>query len=77
MMCWGTGRERTVREYRELLEASGWALKATWLVAGGEIGVVEGVMAESVQEPLDGVGPAFDSRRTITGPSGVGGRSPR
>lgn len=45
MMCWGTGRERTVLEYRELLEASGWTLTATWFPPGGEIGVIEGVVA--------------------------------
>ena len=45
MMCWGTGRERTVREYCDLLEASGWTMTATWFPPGGAIGVIEGVVA--------------------------------
>jgi hypothetical protein len=42
MMCWGTGRERTVREYRALLEASGWTFAKTWFSLSGAIGVIEG-----------------------------------
>ena len=45
MMCWGTGRERTVREYGELLDASGWTMAATWFPPSGAIGVVEGRLA--------------------------------
>jgi hypothetical protein len=45
MMCWGTGRERTVREYGELLVASGWTMAATWFPPSGAIGVVEGRLA--------------------------------
>ena len=42
MMCWGTGRERTVQEYRHLLQTSGWEFAATWFPPNGAIGVVEG-----------------------------------
>ena len=45
MMCWGTGRERTVQEYHALLEASGWSLVATWFPPNRVIGVVEGALA--------------------------------
>ena len=41
MMCWGTGRERTVAEYRQLLEASGWRFVASRFPASGAIGVIE------------------------------------
>jgi len=41
MMCWGTGRERTVQEYRDLLAASGWRFETTRFPASGAIGVVE------------------------------------
>ena len=44
MMCWGTGRERAVHEYRGLLEASGWAFQAAWYPPSGAIGVVEGLL---------------------------------
>jgi hypothetical protein len=44
MMCWGTGRERAVQEYRGLLEASGWAFRAAWYPPSGAIGVVEGLL---------------------------------
>ena len=42
MMCWGTGRERTEREYRDLLRESGWGFETTWYAPGGALGVVEG-----------------------------------
>ena len=42
MMCWGTGRERTVQEYGGLLEASGWTYTGTWFPPSGAIGVIEG-----------------------------------
>ena len=45
MMCWGTGRERTVAEYRRLLEAAGWSFKAVWFPPSGAIGVIEGGLA--------------------------------
>lgn len=45
MMCWGSGRERTVGEYRRLLEAAGWTFKAVWFPPNGAIGVVEGGLA--------------------------------
>ena len=45
MMCWGTGRERTIAEYRGLLEAGGWSFKAAWFPRSGAIGVVEGSLA--------------------------------
>jgi hypothetical protein len=44
MMCWGTGRERTVQEYRALLETSGWSFVAAWFPPNHVIGVVEGVL---------------------------------
>lgn len=40
MMCWGTGRERTEREYAELLEDSGWSYQGTTYPACKAIGVV-------------------------------------
>jgi len=45
MMCWGTGRERTVREYGTLLKAAGWTPVATWFPPSGAIGVVEAELA--------------------------------
>lgn len=41
MMCWGTGRERTVDEYNELLKRSGWKPERVW-PSSGLVGVVEG-----------------------------------
>lgn len=46
MMCWGTGRERTVQEYRSLLHASGWEFTAAWFPPSGAIGVIEGTKFE-------------------------------
>lgn len=45
MMCWGSGRERTVAEYRRLLDAAGWSFEAVWFPESGAIGVVEGRLA--------------------------------
>ena len=45
MMCWGTGRERTIAEYRGLFEGAGWSFKAAWFPRGGAIGVIEGSLA--------------------------------
>jgi hypothetical protein len=45
MMCWGSGRERTVSEYRQLLEAAGWSFKSVWFPPSGAIGVIEGGLA--------------------------------
>ena len=45
MMCWGTGRERTVQEYRSLLEQSGWNFVTSWFPPSGVIGVIEGTKA--------------------------------
>jgi hypothetical protein len=45
MLCWGTGRERTEREYRGLFETAGWRHVGTWFPANGAMGVVEGVAA--------------------------------
>jgi hypothetical protein len=42
MMCWGTGRERTVDEYRTLLERSGWTYVQTLYPQAGAMAVVEG-----------------------------------
>lgn len=45
MMCWGTGRERTVDEYQALLDRSGWRLAATRYPNSGAIGVIEATRA--------------------------------
>ena len=45
MMCWGTGRERTVEEYSSLLEKSGWKYVQTYYPQSGLIGVIEGAKA--------------------------------
>jgi hypothetical protein len=41
MMCWGTGRERTVEEYSSLLENSGWKYVQTHYPQSGLIVVIE------------------------------------
>lgn len=41
MLCWGTGKERTVEEYRALLRESGWTFTAARFPRSGAIGVVE------------------------------------
>jgi hypothetical protein len=45
MMCWGTGRERTVEEYAALLERTGWKYAHTWFPQSRMMGVVEAVRA--------------------------------
>jgi hypothetical protein len=45
MMCWGTGRERTLEEYTALLERAGWKYVRAWFPRSGTIGAVEGIMA--------------------------------
>jgi O-methyltransferase domain len=45
MMCWGSGRERTVKEYSALLECSGWEYVKTYYPQSGLIGVIEGAKA--------------------------------
>lgn len=45
MMCWGTGRERTVEEYAALLGTAGWKYVRTWFPASRIMGVVEGARA--------------------------------
>lgn len=45
MMCWGTGRERTVEEYAALLERTGWKYVHTWFPQARMMGAVEGVRA--------------------------------
>jgi hypothetical protein len=40
MMCWGTGRERTMAEYVHLLAATGWKYVATRRLAGAQVAVV-------------------------------------
>jgi hypothetical protein len=45
MMCWGTGRERTVEEYAALLERAGWKYVHTWFPQSRMMGVVEGARA--------------------------------
>lgn len=47
MMCWGSGRERTVKEYSALLECSGWEYVQTYYPQSGLIGVIE--CAKAVQ----------------------------
>jgi hypothetical protein len=42
MMCWGTGKERTAKEYSKLLEQSGWQYVQTHYPQSGLIGVIEG-----------------------------------
>ncbi|MDQ3838312.1 MAG: acetylserotonin O-methyltransferase [Thermoproteota archaeon] len=46
MMCWGTGRERTVEEYSSLLEKSGWKYIQTFYPKSGLIGVIEAAKAK-------------------------------
>jgi hypothetical protein len=43
MMCWGTGRERTIEEYIALLERGGWKYVHTWFPQSRIMGAVEGV----------------------------------
>lgn len=43
MMCWGTGRERTVEEYSSILEQSGWKFSQTFYPSSGIIGIIEGI----------------------------------
>jgi hypothetical protein len=43
MMCWGTGRERTVEEYAALLEKAGWKYVDTWFPPSKAMGAVEGI----------------------------------
>src|SRR5262245_25516584 len=45
MMCWGTGRERTLDEYAALLRKGGWTYIQTWYLASRLIGVIEGTAA--------------------------------
>ena len=46
MMCWGSGRERTSKEYSMLLEQSGWEYVQTFYPQSGLIGVIEGAKAK-------------------------------
>jgi len=46
MMCWGTGRERTIEEHSTLLEQSGWKYIRTFYPQSGLIGVIEGAKAK-------------------------------
>jgi hypothetical protein len=46
MMCWGTGRERTIEEHSVLLEQSGWKYVRTFYPQSGLIGVIEGAKAK-------------------------------
>jgi hypothetical protein len=41
MMCWGSGRERTRREYASLAADSGWRFVKAWTPAAGLIEVLE------------------------------------
>lgn len=42
MMCWGSGRERTAKEYEHLLRKAGWTPAAVWSPPSGAISVIEG-----------------------------------
>ena len=46
MMCWGTGRERTIEEHSTLLKQSGWEYVQTFYPQSGLIGVIEGARAK-------------------------------
>jgi hypothetical protein len=46
MMCWGSGRERTVEEYSALLQQSGWNYVQTLYPENGLIGIVEGAKSK-------------------------------
>ncbi|HEX7208262.1 MAG TPA: methyltransferase [Nitrososphaeraceae archaeon] len=46
MMCWGSGRERTVEEYSALLQQSGWNYVQTFYPKNGLIGIVEGAKSK-------------------------------
>jgi hypothetical protein len=46
MVCWGSGRERTSKEYSTLLEQSGWEYVQTFYPQSGLIGVIEGAKAK-------------------------------
>jgi hypothetical protein len=42
MMCWGTGRERTLEEYAHLLATSGWRYEAIHRPSGALVAVIVG-----------------------------------
>jgi predicted transcriptional regulator len=42
MMCWGPGRERTLKEYTDLLHSAGWDYVTIWSPPRGSISVIEG-----------------------------------
>jgi hypothetical protein len=44
MLCWGSGRERTAAEYRDLLEAAGWTWAATRFPPSSALGIIEGTL---------------------------------
>ena len=46
MMCWGSGRERTVEEYSALLQQSGWRYVQTLYPGNGLIGIIEGAKSK-------------------------------
>ena len=46
MMCWGSGREITVKEYSSILDQSGWQYVQTFYPQSGLIGVIEGAKAK-------------------------------
>lgn len=43
MLCWGTGKERTLEEYCSLLEQSGWKFVQTLYPSNRMIGIIEGI----------------------------------
>ena len=46
MLCWGSGRERTVEEYLGLLQKSGWNYVQTLYPGNGLIGIIEGAKSK-------------------------------
>ncbi len=47
MLCWGSGRERTVEEYSGLLQKSGWNFVQTLYPGNGLIGIIEGAKSKA------------------------------
>jgi hypothetical protein len=46
MLCWGSGRERTVEEYSGLLQKSGWNYVQTLYPGNKLIGIIEGARSK-------------------------------
>jgi hypothetical protein len=41
MMCVATGRERTIKEYADLLKRAGWSNTKTFFSHSGQMGVIQ------------------------------------